>query len=102
MNAVVTPVVDPVGQPDRLQGNLYPNPASETLRLDLYQPKSGMVEIWLMNTLGQRVMKLQQSLLGRGSHNISLTGRMDHIPSGTYYLHIRSGTETLTLKLLLQ
>lgn len=101
-NAVVTPVPDPVGNPDEMQANVYPNPSAGAANLELYQPQSGIVEIWLLNSLGQEIKRLHKNILARGKHNISLDDKINNLPAGNYYLQIRSGNKILPLKLLLQ
>ncbi len=101
-NAVVTPVLDPLGSPDQLQANVYPNPSGRNAILDIYQPQTGIVEIWLMNSLGQELMLIHKSILPKGKHSIPLADKINNLPAGNYYLQILTGNKKLPVKLLLQ
>ncbi len=101
-NAVVTPVLDPAAQSNKLLGAVYPNPSTVNSVLELYTPKSGLVQVQLMNNTGQLVRSIYSNNLIRGKHTLPLTDKINNLPTGTYFLVIHAGTENLPLKIVIQ
>jgi glycosidase len=102
INAVVTPVLNPVTQGNQLLGIIYPNPARGNSVLDLYIPQTGQVEIRLVNNLGQYITTILNNSLTRGKHSIVLNVKINNLPAGNYFIHIQSGNKLLPLKLLIR
>jgi len=102
INAVVTPVIDPVAAGSELLGLIFPNPARGNTTLEMYIPQTGKVQVDLLNNLGQRVTRVFNNSLVRGKHSITLSDKINNLPAGIYFLHIQAGTKNLPLKLIIQ
>jgi hypothetical protein len=73
--------VDPMAK-NRLSANLYPNPFSDAVYLDLNLPSGAKIE--LINVLGQTIL-LHESTQPTSVVNLST----QEVPKGHYYLRIR-------------
>lgn len=102
VNAVVTPVLDPVRNPSALQANLFPNPMAGVASLEIYQPQAGMVRAWLLNAAGQRIKEIYNQSLPRGRHVLGLADKVANLPAGVYYIRLESGVQSVTLKTIVQ
>jgi hypothetical protein len=83
--------------PDRKGGNnvtIYPNPAHNTLNLDVNSTDSGILPIEITNLMGQVVLS-QQATLSAGSNVLSLN--ISSLSSGVYILKI-NGDKTRFMK----
>lgn len=70
------------------QVKVYPNPAHQTLHLEWNPGALGLSQIQLINSLGQTLRQRHPQNTGRESLNIS------SLPSGAYWLRLRSSTGT--------
>ncbi|MDZ7340366.1 MAG: C39 family peptidase [candidate division KSB1 bacterium] len=83
----------------------YPNPfnASTTFRYQLH--RSGLVELFIFNLIGERLRRLVQEQQPPGLHQCQWDARDDagrQLPSGTYFYQLRfDGQETRLRRLLL-
>jgi 1,4-alpha-glucan branching enzyme len=102
VNAVVTPVPDPINNPNTLQAHAFPNPSGGAMDLELYQPVAGMTRITLTSANGQEIKEIFGSALPRGKHLIPLTDKINNLPAGLYYIRVRSGHSVISLKIVLQ
>jgi glycosidase len=103
VNAVVTPVVDPVSNPNTLQANVYPNPVNRGSGfLEVYQPQAGLLRAWLLNASGQRVKEIYSQVMPRGKQVIHLDDKLVNLSPGLYYIRMESGSQSITLKTILQ
>ncbi len=101
VNAVTTAVIDPVNNPNALQANAYPNPTGGMMNLDVYLPQAGYLQVTLHNIAGQELKKLFNSTLSRGQHLLPLSGDLENLPAGVYYLHIRSGNKMIPVRIVI-
>jgi uncharacterized protein (DUF1501 family) len=75
-----------------------PNPARDFTELRLLLSKRENVEITLFNISGVKIATLLQSSLAQGEHRVPVM--MRELSSGVYYLHIRKGSNTKTVKVV--
>lgn len=102
-NAVVTstggvPAVSTAG----LTASLYPNPASSNSVLEIDVPQTGKVQVELHNQLGQRITTVFSDRLLKGNHRISLTGKLDKLPAGSYLLTVQQEGASVSVKMIIQ
>ena len=73
---------------------IYPNPATETLDIEIDQLYSNQVSIEIVNLLGKRVYYSSFSSTGRNTINIQ------SLPAGIYLVRYDNGKETFATKRL--
>lgn len=82
----------------------YPNPFNPTTRIGFELPRAGQVTMVIFNILGQRVRELANRAYAAGKHEITWDGKDDwgtEVSSGIYFYRLRSGSTTLSRKMLL-
>lgn len=68
--------------------NVYPNPTSNSVRLEMPEGERGQVLVRVMNTLGDAVQAEQfETATGNWHHELNVS----HLPAGTYIIHILNG-----------
>jgi len=77
----------------------YPNPFNPVTRINFDIPKSGMVKLAVYDALGREVSRLVNEYLAEGSYSAELNGFA--LASGIYFYTLRSGSFTLTKKMIL-
>ena len=77
----------------------HPNPFGSKTTLDLQISKAGNYSLALFNTRGQLVMESQVEFAQAGSYQKEL--ETNSLPSGVYFLKLKSGTLQTTHKLLI-
>lgn len=70
--------------------NVYPNPSSEGMTLDLYRPSSEQMHIVLVNAIGQVVNELHDGFLPSGKQFIAIPNQ----PAGLYTIVMSQGEHT--------
>ena len=105
-NTAVTRVRMPLGTSaatPRLLACLYPNPASNptanAVRLTLETPAAGVLQIRVLNALGQVVWQEQTAVRG-GQVNRHLPA--GHWRAGVYHVQVRCGEQRTTQRLVVQ
>ncbi len=68
--------------------NLYPNPVSDQLYLDMYLAKSGKVTVRIIDLLGREVLK--QGYGNQSAGNIKLTTNVNALQTGVYVVAIET------------
>ncbi len=84
--------------------NNYPNPFNPVTHLQIGLPEDSEVTISIFNMLGQKVRTLTEGYLNAGYHTIIWDGLDDAghgLTSGTYFLHVKAGTNSHIRKLTL-
>ncbi len=77
---------------------ISPNPAQDNVALNFSLPHNGLVEIQILNLLGQQVDQAAiQGLEGSQSYEMNL----NHLNPGTYFIHIRQNDLLGTQKLII-
>lgn len=77
----------------------YPNPFNPTSIIEYYIPESGIVELLIYNSIGEKVDDLLNSYLPQGYHHITFNG--SNLPSGVYYYVLRTKDYFNTKKMIL-
>lgn len=95
-NAVLTGITDM--NFDAINYNVYPNPATDAVNIDLKNDKSESVSIVVMNNLGQTVKSIE---LGNLTEVNYFLGTAD-LKSGIYYIKTSIGDKSSTKKLIIQ
>ncbi len=75
----------------------YPNPYSESTRIDFYLPTSGDVRFFVIDGIG-RVVHQETRMYGAGDNSITFSG--ENLTSGTYYYGIEMNGQRLMRKMV--
>lgn len=102
VNAVVTSTGGPGANSSDLSAIVNPNPASSASALELYVPVTGKVEAVLYNATGQFISTLVSANLVKGTHRIPLAGKIDNLPTGTYWVKVISTNKNASAKFLVK
>ena len=79
----------------------YPNPFNPTTQIQYSIPESGVVELVIFNSLGQKVAILEQGIKQKGRY--TQTFNAQSLPSGVYYAHVLfNGYQRVTKMLLIK
>ena len=84
---------DPKGY---ILGNVYPNPASGTARLDFALGNTEQVKITMYDMLGHEIATIADGQYLSGTHTISFN--TDNLKEGVYLYSINAGSFSKTLK----
>jgi len=87
----------------QLIGN-YPNPFNPSTTIRYSTAKAEPVQILIYNQKGQLVKTLEQTVPGKGIHEVQWNGTDDRgssVSSGIYYFRLRSGKVSNTKKMIL-
>ncbi|MDD5766223.1 MAG: lamin tail domain-containing protein [Candidatus Marinimicrobia bacterium] len=76
----------------------YPNPFNATTKLTWQLDKSGDYELAIFNMLGQKVEVIGRGYANAGSY--TKTWNASHLPSGVYFVQLRSQNKQQTQKLM--
>lgn len=76
--------------------NIFPNPAYESFRIELRNPRQTLCRVEVVNVLGDIVLSEN---LGNGTE-ISGTVSIFDLPNGIYFVRIKLGDKVLTRKLI--
>lgn len=101
-NAVITPVSGLNGSGSQLEASIYPNPSNSVSVLDLYVPQNGLVQVDLLNNLGQKIKTIFSGTMTKGKHSLPLTDKINNLPAGVYLLRIQTANKVLPVKLVKQ
>lgn len=67
----------------------YPNPFNPTTTISFFLPQPGQTELFVYNSLGQKVRTLINEPMDAGDHSVTLDAR--NLSSGIYFYRIKSG-----------
>lgn len=70
------------------QFNLFPNPVTDQLQLQIALNESTSTDISIVNSLGQTVLTESKGILSGGQHQLQLP--TEHLPSGVYFMVLQS------------
>jgi len=73
-----------------------PNPFNASSNLTFELTESNVVNLKIMNVLGQQVFESNQGKLASGSHTVVLNG--ENLSSGIYFVNLTIGNKTITKK----
>lgn len=74
-----------IGGAQSITLNIFPTPFTESIHLDLHVKKEGQLEIQIFDVLGKRVLSERKHLAEGFISNLI---RLDHVPPGTYSVHV--------------
>lgn len=77
-----------------------PNPFADQMRVQIEATQKENAVIILTNLDGKRIL-VQNCSINKGS-NVILLDKLDNLPGGVYLLHVNTGTEKRTLKVMKQ
>ncbi|MBI5325521.1 MAG: T9SS type A sorting domain-containing protein [Ignavibacteriae bacterium] len=77
----------------------YPNPFSNSSKVDFFLTQPGFVSLKLFNALGKEVMTLANSYLNYGKQAFTVDGTQ--LPGGVYYLTLKANNHTVTKEIVL-
>lgn len=77
----------------------FPNPFNPASTIRFSLKNGGMVELFITNSLGQRVGNLVYGEYAAGTHEVTFNA--DGLASGTYFYTLKSGTSVETKKMML-
>jgi hypothetical protein len=86
-------------------GKAHPNPFSARTRIELTLPKTSSVSVKAYNILGQEVSTIFNGMKNAGTHSIEWKGTDNNgnrLPSGIYFMRIKTPYHTSSKKLILQ
>ncbi len=78
---------------------VYPNPMTNSTVVNFNLDNSKNVKISLFNNLGMEVMKITESYMNAGNHNINLN--LAEFENGIYFIRVQAGEKILTEKVTL-
>lgn len=81
-------------------GNNYPNPFSSETFVDLKLSHSSNVVVTMNNVLGQQVLENTYSNIPTGKRTLSIDG--SGLQAGIYFLNVKVGSETKTIKTMVR
>ena len=77
--------------------NLFPNPGSDLIYIDLFLTKKAILKLDLYNYLGQKIKEIEPSNQIVTGQNMIETD-ISNLSSGTYFVVIKSETQSVTMK----
>ena len=78
--------------------NVYPMPLDGNATIYFSLNREALVEISVYNIVGQKVVSVENNTYTSGSHSINWNGEM--LKTGVYILHMKTGNEVTTTKML--
>jgi hypothetical protein len=82
----------------------YPNPFNPSTQIEFQLAATGPVELYIYNTLGQRVATLLRGTRPAGNYSVQWNGKDSRgleAAAGVYFYQLRAGSLTATRKMLL-
>ncbi len=81
--------------------SVNPNPATENVNFTIYADEMAPSNIEIVNEVGAVVMALQRDLsIGENHISLNINSEKGGLPSGTYFLRVTSGGETIQQKFI--
>lgn len=77
-----------------LNVNVYPNPSSNVMNVDVRSAETAAVQVRLINVLGQELRTASGNIAGAGELNLSFD--VSALPAGMYFVEINSNGSTTT------
>lgn len=85
-------------QYDNLSLKLYPNPVSESAKIDITLPKQANVSIEVYDYSGKLVLNQNYGRLSNGNQTVSLT--CTSLPEGSYFVRVLANNQMATTKFI--
>jgi hypothetical protein len=92
---VYSPVIrfNGVKNDQQLQVDVFPNPATATVNIQLYLPETGVCGITISDGGGRKLQELQK-MMRKGINSFSLA--VNELPAGLYFIKISGNYKTAT------
>ncbi len=82
---------------------VYPNPFKEHTTLSYELPSAGRVSVFITDIAGRKIADLENDKwMQEGTHNIPLKATDYNLTPGLYFVNLRSGEQSQTLKLVVR
>jgi len=78
----------------------YPNPVSDDFTLEYHLENDSEVNITIMDVRGQVAAQIFDGIQPAGAHRFTLNATANNMPAGVYFIHLKTGDETTTLRLV--
>ena len=65
-------------------------------------PKTGRAEVQLFNAGGQQLKTIFAGNLVKGIHRMAIAGKIDNLPSGSYWMKITAAGQTVPVTIMIQ
>jgi hypothetical protein len=81
----------------------YPNPFNANTQIEFRLPRQGLMQLVVLNVLGQPVRTLVERTMDVGTHRVVWDGRNDagqEVVSGIYLVHMKAGSFRETREML--
>lgn len=99
-DGIITSVEDePVTNYEIEKLYIYPNPSNPSTNIKFNITSDNFVNVYLYNSIGQRMENLASEYMTKGEHNLFFDG--GNYASGIYFVVLQSGILNLTQKLVL-
>ena len=79
--------------------NLFPNPFNPVVQINFKIVLSGVIEVNILDMTGSHIETIHSRFLQYGSHKLSWNA--ESMPSGIYFISLKSGEKNLTEKVVL-
>jgi hypothetical protein len=104
MDNIILPQLQPVNISElRLEStslSLYPNPATNGVRIGFNLSQPGQVNVFVDNTLGEHVMVLNKGNMAQGENQIPL--ELSSLAPGIYWVKVQTATEAFVARMVKQ
>lgn len=87
---------------DQLAASVFSNPVTSNSILEINVPKTGMVQAMLYNSAGQQMGPVFSGSLVKGIRRISLAGKVENLPAGSYWIKITGANQSIAAKFVIQ
>jgi hypothetical protein len=78
----------------------FPNPFSQTSRIQVNMPENASLKLVVTNLLGQQVMEINRGEVPAGQHEFVIDG--SKLGKGIYFYTVFAGNETITNKMIIE
>jgi hypothetical protein len=78
----------------------YPNPFNNNTSFTLTLAKNANVNIDVFNTIGQKVIAIENKTYNAGTHTVTIDG--SNLNAGVYFYSVRTGESTITQRMLVK
>ncbi len=96
------PTIDTTTQPNHFTAKVYPNPANGSSVIEMEIAETGSTQIILINSGGQQTGTLFSGILTRGKHKFSLSGKINYMAKGIYFVKAQSKNQARVIKIMIQ
>ncbi|HEX2533934.1 MAG TPA: T9SS type A sorting domain-containing protein, partial [Chitinophagaceae bacterium] len=95
-----TPVRNVPGGEAALQASAFPNPVASSCTIAFTLPRSGTVQLDLVDNNGRVLRQLQSRFYPRGTHRAVFSRKELTLVPGIYFIRLRTGEQTKTISLI--